>query len=176
MKSNLTSNNIIGGFLAICIPIACFFYWQNGANERIFDRHFQHIGNESFLDFRNAENPAAATDRDLQAALKDYEEQHFQTSLSYFAKYLQKTPDDIHAIFLAGMAALETDDSEKAIDYLTVARVNGGAEYYDRATWNLALAYLRAKDTELARILLEELVQDKKSPLVPQAREILTKI
>ncbi len=180
MQKKLTFNKAVVALSVVCVATAAVWYWQSGADERIFNKHFEHVGNEVFMTLRSAEEAANGSsnqaDADLQQAVQNYDAKRYEASLASFKKYFQKNPEDINAIFLAGMAALEIADTENAIHYLNVVRINAMDEYYEPSSWNLALAYLKANNELEAKFLLEEIAEQPQSAYAAKAKDVLARL
>ncbi|MCB0642395.1 MAG: tetratricopeptide repeat protein [Phaeodactylibacter sp.] len=101
--------------------------------------------------------PKPPVQPDLEAAALAYEQQDFEASIVAFEKYLENDPDNQLVRFHLGVAQLEVNQLEHAIDNLS--RVLEYSKTYQReAGWYLGLALLkngkRAKATEVMEALI----------------------
>jgi len=150
---------IAAGMLLPFIGISSLLYWNNTANERLYQAHFESypiMGEETrgVESYDNVSLPKA-----LAAALKEYRAKNYQASLPHFKTYLNEQPQNNKAIFLYSMANLEVNNFDTAISNLEKVRIQKeDMELYEDATWYLALAQIKNKKNKIAIDLLNELV------------------
>lgn len=119
--------------------------------EKIFARNYQVYEMSTLRD----EAPASAIE-------KAYREKNYRQVI---ALYEQLSPEnDIESVFLAGMARLELNETEKAIELLqkvlSLNRAAGTALKKDAAEYYLALAYLKHRKYEASLDLLQKIKND----------------
>ena len=150
---------IAAGMLLPFIGISTLLYWNNTANERLYQAHFESypiMGEETrgVESYDNVSLPKA-----LAAALKEYRAKNYQASLPHFKTYLNEQPQNNKAIFLYSLANLEVNNTDTAISNLEKVRIQkGDMELYEDATWYLALVQVKNKKNKIAVDLLNELI------------------
>ncbi|MCP3928036.1 MAG: hypothetical protein GY705_02915 [Bacteroidetes bacterium] len=163
------TNKILAGALSVCILFLAFRYWQHTGEERLFLEHFLPADNELTITMRGEGLPDEHPE--LETALNYYEAGNYANSIPHFEKYLSEREEDFAARFYAGVACLEEYELNKAIEYLSSVRINN-EDYYEDATWYLALANVRNKDNGEATLLLDNLINNESPYYHKKAQEL----
>ncbi len=155
LRNNYTWINRIAAAAAILLlPIAAWFYWSAQSNDRLFSQYFESYESD-YLATRSADQ---TTNPLLTKALEVYREKEYLHSIPLFESYLEQVPENTIAAFHTGLACLEAGQTSKAIQYLEIVRLND-EEYYEDASWYLALAYLELDQKEEALAVLNDLTK-----------------
>ncbi len=147
-------NRIAAAAAIILLPLAAWFYWSAQSNDRLFSQYFESYESD-YLAMRSAEETANPL---LTKAMEVYREKEFLSSIPLFESYLEQVPENTIAAFHTGLACLEAGQNSKAIQYLQTVRLND-EEYYEDASWYLALAYLEMDRKEEALAVLKDLTK-----------------
>lgn len=94
----------------------------------------------------------------LQKATELYRQKEYTASQLAFESLLAEEPELENAVLYTGLSALAAEDYAAAIDYFGDTR-QSSPNYWEDATWYLALTYLKQGDRTMASVLLEELIQ-----------------
>lgn len=146
----------------IFLPItgaSIFFYWKNSINQRLYDEYFQAYDIPD-MTTRSGEPTSynhISLPKALKAAIDNYNMGNYQASIPHFKAYHKIQPQNNIANLLHGIAQLEEDNLETAIDFLEKVKIND-PNLKEDATWYLALAHLKNKNNLAAKQLLSELI------------------
>ncbi len=156
-------SKIAAGILLPIAGITALFYWNNNANERLYQANFQSYVIPEMATRGQETNSYEdiSLPEDLKIAIDFYAAKKYKESLPHFEAYCKKQPQNTYATFLNGLANLEENNIDEAIPYLEKVRVDD-ASLYEDATWYLALAYTKKKNKEVAAQLLSELIDSSK--------------
>jgi len=172
LRSNYSFLNRIAAAAAIILlPLAAFFYWNAQSNDRLFSQYFESYQSD-YLAIRSADETANPL---LTKAMEVYREKEFLSSIPLFESYLEKVPENTIAAFHTGLACLEAGQSSKAIQYLEIVRLND-EEYYEDASWYLALAYLQLERKEEALAVLNDLTKISDSYYQEEVRQLIQQL
>ena len=164
-------NRIAAAAAIILLPLAAFLYWNAQSDERLFSQYFQTYDSD-YLALRgenDAVNPM------LNRAMETYRQKDFLQSIPLFESYLETAPENTVAVFHAGMACIEAGQYKKAVRYLELVRLND-SDYYEDASWYLALAHLQLKETAEAVAVLLDLSKLKNGYYEKQVKALLPKL
>ncbi|MFK7983156.1 MAG: hypothetical protein AB8G86_24465 [Saprospiraceae bacterium] len=155
---------IAAGILLPFIGISTLFYWNNTANERLYQAHFESYpimgGETRGGELENYDH--LSLPKMLTAALKEYRNKNYQASIPHFKTYLNEQPQNNKAFFLYSLANLEVNNIDTAIPNLEKVRhQKDDMDLYEDATWYLALAQVKNKKNKIAIDLLNELIDGK---------------
>ena len=117
----------------------------------------------------------ALVERGAEDSLKLYAENYFnnkqyEKAANTLEKLLQREPENTEVKLYLGIALTETDQFPRA-ETLLKEVISGGSAYQDKATWHLALAYLKQKKTEACKSTLKQI--PKGAEMYEKARELL---
>jgi tetratricopeptide (TPR) repeat protein len=142
---------------AAAILIIGYFTWfRPPSNEKLYGQFYSFYESDIPLDRRSGEADAGLNPF-FQNALQSYTAGSFAECLPLFDSSLVAEPGNDAARFFAGMAGMETENWEKAAEHFSAVKSNGGP-YAAKATWYLALVYLKMDEKEKAKRLLDELI------------------
>lgn len=161
----------MGTVLVAVTVVGGIRYFGVQGTERSFARYYQAAEN-SYTHLRGSTKDI---DPNLTLALSLYENEDFKAAAPLFSKYISDAPNDFGAVYLAGIAFLETQQFDKAIDAFKRTRVNS-QEYYENATWYLALSYIQGDQTNKAKNILRELIASTGHSKTDAARKLLLEI
>ena len=173
-RSRLISlNRVAAAAMMLIIPIAGLLYWNASSGERLYQSYYD--GFELEGGQLRGSNDAVKLDANYSKAIDFYNAKEYANSLTYFEAYLGENREDAKATFLAGIAYLEEGNYPNAIDYLSTARFND-EQYYEEASWFLALAYVKNDNKIDARIVLDELLKIENGFYSKKAAALKTEI
>lgn len=145
-------NRIAAAAAILLLPLAAWLYWNSQADDRLYLHYFESYQSD-YLSVRGKADNAPPL---LKQAMANYQQKEYLRSLPLFESYLEEIPENTIAIFHAGLASLEAGQTTKAIQYLEIVRINDN-DYYEDASWYLALAYLKLDRKAEAQGILDDL-------------------
>lgn len=108
-------------------------------------------------------------------AAKAFSEGDFQNSISLYIAQLDSIQSPLletRGNYELGIAYWKNGDFQDAVDRLTRARM-GELDYYEDATWALAMLYRQIGELENARELFKDLAFEKQGPYAERAMQAL---
>jgi len=150
-----TLNRIAAAILFIVVSAAAMVYWTAQSNEENFLAEFQSSKDLIESVRSTADYPAG---NQYKEGFELYRNENYQESLFFFENMLESQPENSIAHYFSGLSALNLDELDKAIENLSYARLND-ENYYEDATWNLALANIGIGNIDEAKALIEDLVK-----------------
>ncbi len=102
------------------------------------------------------------TDSLLAIAMEAYEEKEFETALRVFSEMPNDLPEAALIHLYGGVSYLGLHEPDNAL--LVLGRIGEDSPYREAARWYEALAYLEKQQTEEARTVLEQIVQEGAFP------------
>ena len=163
-------NRVAAAAILLILPLAAWMYWNAQSEERLFARYFESYTSD-YLATRSS-NPSKDLHHSLlEKAVERYQQKEYLQSIPLLEVYLEKVPENTIAAFHAGMACLEVGQTSKAIQYLEVVRLND-AQYYEEASWYLALAHVQLGQEETARAILNDLLKIENGYYEKQVQEL----
>lgn len=149
-------SGIAAAAAVLLIGAFAYFNWFTSAgNDSLYNQYYTAYQNDIPLNLRSTEESSVLRPS-LVKALESYAAGNFEQSRPLFETALKEEPNNDVARFFAGIACMETAEWEKAAEYLTFVRQNGG-NYSEKATWYLALSNLKLNRPEAAKSLLQDL-------------------
>jgi len=139
------------------------FFWSNN-DQRLYSQFHEKYESDAFISLRDdssANASANITNAELTAGLKAYDAGNYMESVKHFEKVLAKNAKNSDALLYSGFAYLEEGHFKKSIEHFTSVRGLDDKEYFREATWHAALAALKTGDTDQAKKLTQELLQQK---------------
>ena len=103
-----------------------------------------------------------------------YGNEKYEQAAKLFEERLIEFPKDNESYLYAGLCYLQLNNNDKAIQYFKLARINS-EQFYQPASWYLSLAYLKSRDDDNAKKMLQELM-DNSDDYGTKAKELLTKM
>jgi TolA-binding protein len=100
---------------------------------------------------------------ELTAALAYYRDDNYAEAAQQLAKVVQAFPDGVEAQLYLGISRLQLQQNAEAIVPLSAAQKLGPELFREDATWFLALAYERTRDTQKALAELQRMCQRESS-------------
>ncbi len=170
-KHSFSFNSIIAFGLVCMLIIGGVRYFNTQKTDRLFSEHYQVAG----ISYANLRGGGDNLDDNLSLALSFYKDRNFTAAAPFFSKYISKVPADFEAVYLAGISYLEINQFEKAIEAFKKVRINS-EKHYEKATWYLALSYLREQQPDQAKTILKELIASASPYKIEEAKKILSKI
>ena len=136
----------------IAIVFSLNIYQDNRRMDKLFETYYTPLEYDSQLMSRGEETISP----ELASAMESYQKEDYATALQKF----EAIPDvDENYLIYKAICLLETEQTEDAVTLLEKLVANGeGTEYYQQASWYLALAYLsnHEKNKVLNIILLNK--------------------
>ncbi len=166
-------NRIAAAILFLLIPLAGWMYWNSNADQNLYASYMPDNAAPSGT-MRSGEG-LSALELPVVQVKKLFEEKRFEASLQASEEVLEKTPHHPLATYYAGLSALESGHPELARHYLSGLRINE-PDFYEDATWFLALTEVKAGDKIAAKKLLEELAEKPQGIYYEQVKELMGKL
>ncbi len=167
-------NRIAAALLLLVVSLAALLYWQSQSSERLYQAYFQQPDSELLASVRSA-NAGSPLHPDFDKAMQLFNDQRYKESTAYFRDYLNSQPENAAVNFYAGVALLESGEAAAAAEQLETARINS-EQFYEEASWYLALAHIRMEEPREARTVLKELLKYKDGFYKEKATALLEKI
>lgn len=149
----------------IALSLGSFVYWiqnrEHASSLQIYEKYYQPY--PAFINIRNA-SLLTITDQ----ATRLYNSEKYEEALPLLIQIIKMEPDNVSVQFAAGIAQLETGQIEKATQTFSAIK---DPEFKEIAQWYLALTFVKQKDYENARTVLELI--EKESYNYSKAQEIL---
>ena len=128
----------------IAIVFSLNIYQDNRRMDKLFETYYTPLEYDSQLMSRGEETISP----ELTSAMEFYQKEDYATALQKFEAI--PNVDENYLIYKA-ICLLETEQTEDAITLLEKLVANGeGTEYYQQASWYLALAYLSNHEDDKA--------------------------
>ena len=155
-KKKHQKNRILYALSSIAAIIAIVFslniYQDNRRMDKLFETYYTPLEYDSQLMSRGEDTISP----ELASTMESYQKEDYATALQKF----EAIPDvDENYLIYKAICLLETEQTEDAVTLLEKLVANGeGTEYYQQASWYLALAYLsnHEKNKVLNIILLNK--------------------
>lgn len=150
------SHSIQWRYLAVAASISILlvsYFLFFGDNNKLYKQYYER---PTFSIQRNGEEMTP-----LDQAGINFNQGNYKKAIEIFEVYLADNPDDHNAGFYLGIAYLDADQAEKAIQALKNVVDSKDPFFKDQSSWYLALAYLRNKETAAARLVLKSLSEDE---------------
>lgn len=154
-----------GGYLRQAIAIAAmlvvgvvaYFSFSNSASgPQLYGQYYKAYENDIPISLRRP--GLSDVDPNFGQALTAYTQRQFSQANLLFERALQQQPDNEAAKFYAGLSYLESNQTEKATNYLgTVA--NGTGIYAKKAAWYLIMCDLKAGKKAEAKVRLDKFIE-----------------
>ncbi|MFT4667315.1 MAG: hypothetical protein ACI8YQ_001973 [Polaribacter sp.] len=165
-RSNVfTLNRIAAAVLLLLVPVASWFYMSNNTTGSPTG-----FGNSTTM---RSTGGGTEEGSDLLKVISLYDAGQYEASLAATQAMLEKERADVKTTYYAGLSALKTEEYKLAADYFMTVRMNSDF-YYEEATWLEIQARIGAEEMELAKLMLDELIERKKSSYLGEA-EVLRK-
>ena len=150
--------------------ISAFLWWSNRAldNQQLFAQHYEPY-NISFT------NRSADVDTRLADASRLYKNGNFQQVIGLLESYLQDTTNT-KATLALGIAAIELNHYDKAIQYFDQLIEAKDPLYEEQAIWYKALTYLKQDDAANCKTQLNLLTQERFSFRKADAQQLLNQL
>ena len=142
VKKFVMSITSIAAIIAIVFSLS--IYQDNRRMDKLFETYYTPLEYDSQLMSRGEETISP----ELTSAMEFYQKEDYATALQKFEAI--PNVDENYLIYKA-ICLLETEQTEDAITLLEKLVANGeGTEYYQQASWYLALAYLSNHEDDKA--------------------------
>lgn len=167
-------NKVAAAMIGVVMVGSVYLYWNETSYERIYSDNFGEFYDPSIYAERGSDD---ASDKkewhpEKEKAINLFQEGNYEQSIIYWKNYLKIDPEDIQSMLYLGYSYLEEDMPSEAIGYL-MAIAGTDTEYKDETRWYLALAQIRTKDMDGARITLEDLVDNGHEFYAEKAKSVL---
>lgn len=150
-----------------------YLFEQRNQVEKIYASNFKLLTHPDGA-VRSSEVEENNVDEDVKKAVYFYENENYKKAIVYYQKALEKQPNnEKNSLFLA-VSYLANYQPEKAIEILTNVNIDEHNYLSDR-NWYLALAYLKIKDIDNAKIYFKKLATSE-SFYTENAKEILEQL
>jgi TolA-binding protein len=108
----------------------------------------------------------------LEKSMELFSRGNNKKALTRFEEILKAYPDDINALFYAGLCFYNLKEYHKAIEAFSKCQVNKFANFNEEAQWYHARSFLATGDKDKAKQLLREII-DAKGFYAKQAEKLL---
>ena len=165
-------NRIAAAILMLIIPLAALLYWNSQSqNEKLLAQFGS--ATEIMEGLRSSE--LMPENNEYKEGLEFFREGSYNASLQYFEGINEVQPENGLARFYSGVSALQIGETDKAIEQLTIVRLNDQS-YYEHASFYLILANIKKGDKEEAKRLIEDLLKNEGSFYAGKAKAILEEL
>jgi hypothetical protein len=161
--------------LLALIAAALWIYPGAPANERLYTEYYRSYDNDLDFRFRQGGEAGTPADTPLTRGLQAYMAQDFAGSADQLEAFLKEFPDNQIARFYLGLALVEQSRWAEALPHLETVQ-NARREYWEEASWYLALASLRTGDKDAAQKALEPLILPGSGRYYEQATKLAGKL
>lgn len=97
----------------------------------------------------------------LEKTMELFSKGNNKKALTRFEEILKTYPDDVNALFYAGLCYYNLKDYSKATEYFSKCQLNKYANFNEEAQWYNARSFLAKGEKETAQQLLREIVGQK---------------
>ena len=161
--------------LLALIAAALWIYPGAPAHERLYTEYYRTYDNDLDFRFRQGSESEAPADTPLTLGLQAYMDLDFAGSAAQLEAFLQDFPDNLVARFYLGLALMEQSRWDEALPHLETVQ-NARREYWEEASWYLALASLRTGNKSAAQKALAPLVNPGSGRYYEQAKKLASKL
>lgn len=119
------------------------------SNDDLFAQHYAIYEND-LPNFRGSVDDQITVMQTFEKAMEEYSNGNYAASLPFFEEYMTNEPDSHFAMFYSGLAYLETQQVDKAVEVLEKVAAQDD-NYQTKAQWFLILAYLKNGNQTLAQ-------------------------
>lgn len=97
----------------------------------------------------------------LERAIINFKKLAYKEALVDFEMILAKHPKDVNALFYGALSEYNLKNYKRALSKLDAVLKNPQIEFNQEAKWNKALALIELKETSKAKILLQQIIDEK---------------
>ncbi len=145
-----------------------FLFEKRKHSEKIYASYFKVLTHPDGV----VRSDEASNDNNYTSqAIQYYEQENYKKAIEYYNKALEQNPNNEKNILFLGVSYLANFQPEKAIEVLKDATTTDN-NYLDDRNWYLAMAYLKIKDLDNARVYFKKL-SNTKSYYTENAKEII---
>lgn len=171
IRSNV--NRAAAAMIGVVMVGAVYLYWNETSYERIYSKNFGEFYDPSIYAERGGdESEKKEWHPEKEKAINFFQEGNYGKSIVHWENYLKINPEDIQSMLYLGYSHLEEGRAQESLEYL-IAIAGIDSEYKDETRWYLAMAQIRTKDMEGARITLEDLVNNAHEFYAEKAKSVL---
>jgi tetratricopeptide (TPR) repeat protein len=145
-----------------------FLYQKLNSNQRIYSEYVYQDGGIPVV-------MGATNNVDFNKGMIEYKDQKYDKAIIFFNQLLTVSPNSDTLNYFTGNSYLYNDKPEEAIAYFSKINTKKSAFYYP-ANYNLALAYIKIKETEKAKTILSEIANSNEHFLCDKAKNVLTEL
>ncbi len=163
----------VAATFALLVTAAGIWYVTAGQDpyQKLYSTYYERLPASSQLSGGGTGELASPDAKTWQRALDLYAEKQYNEAL----REVQQLPQNANTYLFTGACLLEQNHPQEAIR--AFQQVDRAAlSRYNRAQFNIALAYLRARDTENARAQLDKVAHDRDNQFKSKAGELLEKM
>jgi tetratricopeptide (TPR) repeat protein len=145
-------------------------------NDKLFSQYHQVLAMDEGTNTRGSNSISELTLDNLPIDIaEDYNQSKYEIALQKLDNLANSKPRAEELIFWRGMCYLELENYTKAISYFEDARMNGKV-YFDDASWFLALSYVKTKDFDSAKQILNDIQDSPSSNYKTKAKNLLEQL
>lgn len=97
----------------------------------------------------------------LERAIINFKKLAYKEALVDFEMILAKHPKDVNALFYGALSEYNLKNYKRALSKLDAVLKNPQTEFNQEAKWNKALTLIELKETSKAKILLQQIIDEK---------------
>lgn len=97
----------------------------------------------------------------LERAIINFKKLAYKEALIDFEMILVKHPKDVNALFYGALSEYNLKNYKRALSKLDAVLKNPQTEFNQEAKWNKALTLIELKETSKAKILLQQIIDEK---------------
>jgi tetratricopeptide (TPR) repeat protein len=151
---------VMGGLLLFTMP-------RNYSNDDLFNKYYS---TENVLDVARSGNANI-----VEAVIK-FQEKDYKTATQLFSTILQSETDNTAAWFYNGIACIETEQFDKAINSFQRIIADNNSFYIEHAEWYLGLCYLKNNETNKAIAQFRKISSENRNYHKAKAEQLLAKL
>lgn len=159
----------------VLLAAAVWIYSSPSGEEGLFAQYYENYRSDLDIQLRDSGQTSQESNTGLARGLKAYQEKDFSTAIAEMEGFLKENPDHAVARFYLGTAQMADARWTDAEQNLGLVR-NTGMEYWEEASWYLALIYVKTSRTESAKETLEALTEPGSGRYYEKAKDLLEKI
>lgn len=131
---------------------------------------------EMYYAGENAHSLTRSAGNSNDEAMTKYREGDFNDALILFNEILDKDPGNIYIRYYSGLASIETNQNEKAVNEFKYIINQKNNLFVENAQWYLALSYLKNNQINESKSLLMQIANNSSNHHNKEASQILKRI
>ena len=165
----------IAAALLVLLAAAVWIYSGPATQDNLFAQYFESYDSDLEIQFRDSGVTDLAVNTPLARGLKAYGEKDYSAAIAGMETSLKDNPEHAVARFYLGLSQMEEalwDDAEQNFLLVQKARL----DYWEEATWYLALIYVKNDRPAEAKHALDALIGPGNGRYYEKAKELSSKL